>query len=49
MKHMRAISSIPHKAETVTTGSILDVLAQVITIMGTFITTKEASTRITDY
>ncbi len=49
MKHIRAISSIPSKAATtVTAGSIFSVLAQVITIMGTFITTKENSSRIVD-
>ncbi len=48
MKHVRAISSTPHKAQTVTTGSILDILAKVITIMGAFITTKENSSRIID-
>ena len=48
MKHIRVISSIPSKAATTTAGSIVAVLAQVITIMGTFITTKENANRIVD-
>jgi len=48
MKHIRAISSMPRKAQTVTAGSILSVFAQVVTILGTFITTKENSNRIVD-
>lgn len=48
MKHIRAISSVPNKAQTVTPGSILSVLAQVVTIMGAFITQKENSSRIID-
>ncbi len=50
MKHVRAISNIPSKATTtVTTGSILDILAKVITIMGTFISQKESANQIVDY
>jgi hypothetical protein len=39
---------MPKKAQTVTAGSILSVLAQVVTIFGTFITQKENSNRIID-
>ena len=48
MKHIRTISGMPRKAQTVTAGSILSILAQVITILGGFITQKENS-RIQDY
>ena len=48
MKHIRAISSTPQKAQTVTPGSIMDILAKVITIMGAFITQKENANRIID-
>ena len=43
MKHIRAISGMPRKAATATTGSIVSILAQVITILGSFVTQKENS------
>lgn len=47
-KHIRAISSMPQTAQTVTPASIIDILAKVITILGAFITQKENSNRIID-
>ncbi len=48
MKHIRAISARPEKAQSASTGSILTVLAQVVTILGAFISQKEDANRIID-
>jgi hypothetical protein len=39
---------MPQTAQTVTPGSILDILAKVVTILGAFITQKENANRIID-
>jgi hypothetical protein len=48
MKHIRAISGTPVKAQAITPGSVLDILAKIIGILGAFIVQKEAS-EVQDY
>ena len=48
MKHIRAISATPKKAQSVTVGSVMSVIAQLVTIVGAFITQKEES-QVQDY
>jgi len=48
MKHVRAISCTPNKAQTVTAGSVMSIVAKIVTIIGAFVTQKEAS-QIQDY
>jgi hypothetical protein len=48
MKHMRAISGTPLKAQTITAGSVIGILSKIIGILGAFVVQKEAS-QVQDY
>ncbi len=44
MKHLKSVSKVPCRAQSVTAGSILTVIGQLLTVFASFFTTKEAST-----
>ncbi len=44
MKHLIIVSKAPRRAQSITAGSIMTVVGQLLTVFATFLTTKEAST-----
>lgn len=46
--HLKSISRKPVKAEDVSIGSLLTVIGQIITVIATFLTAKEAGSVTTE-